>query len=96
MPSLLERIEANAEARLTLPPGCKPRDEIARYRNFLKVESHRLRILHRGGGSGREVCRARAGILDLLLRYILEATQREWASQERVPSEILYCIQYCI
>jgi [protein-PII] uridylyltransferase len=75
VPSLLQRIEANAEARLTLPPGRKPTEELARYRNFLKVESHRLRILHRGGGSGREVCQARAGILDLLLRYILQATR---------------------
>ena len=75
MPSLLERIEANAEARLAVPAGRKPADELARYRNFLKVESHRLRILHRGGGSGREVCRARAAIFDLLLRYMLEATR---------------------
>jgi [protein-PII] uridylyltransferase len=75
VPSLLERIEANAEARLPLPPGRKPTDEITRYRNFLKVEAHRLRILHRGGGSGREVCRARAAILDLLIRYILQGTR---------------------
>lgn len=75
MPSLLERIEANAEARLPLPEGRKPTDELTRYRNFLKVEAHRLRILHRAGGSGREVCRARAAILDLLLRYILEGTR---------------------
>ena len=75
VPNLLERIETNAEARLSIPPGTKPTEEIARYRNFLKVEAHRLRILHRGGGSGREVCRARAAILDLLLRYILEATR---------------------
>lgn len=75
MPSLLERIEANATARLPLPPGRKPTAELDRYRNFLKVESHRLKILHRGGGSGREVCRARAAILDLLLRHILEGTR---------------------
>jgi len=75
VPSLLERIETNAETRLSLPPGRKPADELARYRNFLKVEAHRLRILHRGGGSGREVCQARAAILDLLLSYILDATR---------------------
>jgi [protein-PII] uridylyltransferase len=75
VPTLLERIEANAEARLSLPAGRKPTEELARYRNFLKVESHRLRIVHRGGGSGREVCRARAAILDLLLGYILQATR---------------------
>ena len=75
MPSLLERIEASAEARLALPAGRRPTEELARYRNFLKVESHRLRILHRAGGSGREVCRARSAIQDLLLRSILEATR---------------------
>ncbi len=75
MPSLLERIEANASARLPLPPGRKPTEELVRYRNFLKVETHRLKILHRAGGSGREVCRARAAILDLLLRHILEGTR---------------------
>jgi len=73
--SLLERIEANAEARLTLPAGRKPTEELARYRNFLKVESHRLRILHRAGGGGREVCSARSAIQDLLLQYILQATR---------------------
>ena len=75
MPSLLEKIEASAEARLALPAGRRPTEELARYRNFLKVESHRLRILHRAGGSGREVCRARSAIQDLLLRSILEATR---------------------
>ncbi len=75
VPNLLERIEANAEARLALPAGRKPTDELGLYRNFLKVEAHRLRIVHRAGGSGRVVCRARAAILDLLLRYILQATR---------------------
>ena len=73
MPTLLEKIEANARERLTLPAGRKPADELARYRNFLKVESHRLRIVHRGGGGGREVCRARTAMLDLLLRYAVVA-----------------------
>ena len=76
MPSLLEKIESNAAARLPLPAGRKPTEELARYKNFLKVESHRLKILHRGGGSGREVCRARSTILDLLIRYILEAARK--------------------
>jgi [protein-PII] uridylyltransferase len=75
VPSLLEKIEANAQARLSLPPGHKPTDELTRYRNFLKVEAHRLKIVHRAGGSGREVCCARATILDWLLRHILTATR---------------------
>ena len=68
MPTLLEKIQANATARLSLPAKTHPRSELARYRNFLKVETHRLKIVHRAGGEGREVCHARAEIIDLLLR----------------------------
>src|SRR5208282_6118497 len=71
MPTLLEKIEASAATRLVLPAHAQPRQELVRYKNFLKVESHRLKILHRAGGEGREICRARASIIDLLLRYLL-------------------------
>ena len=73
MPTLLEKIEADAAGRLPLPPGRQPSQELARYKNFLKVESHRLKMLHHAGAGGREVCRARAAVLDVLLRYILGA-----------------------
>jgi [protein-PII] uridylyltransferase len=67
MQAVLEKIRASAEARLTLPPGRLPTEELARYKTFLKVETHRLKILHRAGGGGREICQARAAILDSLL-----------------------------
>jgi len=51
--------------------------ELAQYKNFLKVESHRLKILHHAGGGGREICRGRAALLDVLLRYLLEAALRD-------------------
>jgi [protein-PII] uridylyltransferase len=72
MLTLSQKIEANAAARLTLPDKTSPRDELWRYKNFLKVETHRLKILHRAGGEGREICHARSAIVDILLRYILE------------------------
>jgi [protein-PII] uridylyltransferase len=75
MPTLLEKIQASAAARLTLPAQTHPRGELARFKNFLKVETHRLKIAHRGGGEGREVCQARSAIIDLLLRYILEGVK---------------------
>lgn len=71
MPSLREKIEANAAKRLTLPAGREPGRELARYKQFLKVETARLKMLHRAGGGGREVCRARAEVLDALHRHIL-------------------------
>lgn len=75
MPTLLEKIEASARQRLPLPAGRTPAQELARYRNFLKVESHRLKILHRAGAGGREVCRARAAILDNLLYHLFETVK---------------------
>jgi [protein-PII] uridylyltransferase len=75
MPTLLEKIQANAAARLILPAKTHPRTELARFRNFLKIETHRLKIVHRGGGEGRVVCQARSEIIDLLLRYILDGVK---------------------
>jgi hypothetical protein len=68
MPTLLEKIQASAAARLILPAQTHPRDDLTRFKIFLKVETHRLKIVHRAGGEGRVVCQARSAIVDLLLR----------------------------
>ena len=75
MPTLIEKMEASAAARLVLPPGRLPAMELARYKAFLKVETHRLKILHRGGAGGLEICRARAALMDILLRHLWEAVR---------------------
>ena len=75
MRTLLEKIEAAAEARLPLPPGRVPGQELARYKSFLKVETQRLKMLHRAGGGGREICQARAAVLDALLCHVLAAVR---------------------
>ncbi|MGZ4971241.1 MAG: [protein-PII] uridylyltransferase [Limisphaerales bacterium] len=72
MPTLLEKIEASAAERLVLPANRMPSQELARYKTFLKVETHRVKMLHHAGASGLEVCHARSAILDLLLRHIVE------------------------
>lgn len=75
MENLTEKIEASAAHRLVLAPGRLPAEELARYKTFLKVETHRLKILHRAGAGGREICRARATLMDLLLRYMWDAVK---------------------
>src|SRR5258707_576086 len=81
MQALIEKIEANAAGRLPLPPGRQATEELARYKAFLKVETHRLKMLHRAGAGGMEVCRARAAILDVLLRYLWEAAKGTLAAE---------------
>jgi [protein-PII] uridylyltransferase len=73
--SLLEKIKESAAKHLTLPAGRKPAQELNRYRRYLKVETLRLRILHRGGGGGRQVCQARAAMLDELLCHLVATVQ---------------------
>ena len=94
MPTLLEKIETNAAGRLALPEGRRPSEELARYKNFLKVETHRLRIFHRAGGGGREVCRARSAILDVTLRYIFEAVKNHSpeVTQKKIPALALVAL----
>src|SRR5256885_1088080 len=75
MPTLLEKIQTDAAGRLPLPSGRQPSQELARYKDFLKVESHRLKMLHRAGVGGRDICRARAAVMDVLLRYLLDAVR---------------------
>ena len=79
--TLLEKIEAEAVARLRLPEGRTAAQELARFKTFLKRETHRVKMLHRSGGSGLEVCRARAAILDAMLRQLWEAARSGMSAQ---------------
>jgi len=81
METLFRKIEAAATARLTLPPGRQPSQEIPRYRTFLKVETHRLKMLHRAGGGGLEICAARAHIIDLLLQHFWDVAKQSLSAQ---------------
>lgn len=94
MATLLEKIETNAAGRLILPEGRQPAEELARYKNFLKVEAHRLKILHRAGDGGRGICLARSLILDVSLRYILDAVKGNLpqAEQKKIPAFALVAL----
>ena len=72
MSTLIEEVEAHAAERLVLAEGQTPAAELSRYKRFLKDEAARLKKLHRGGGLGREVCRARAAVIDALIRHLLD------------------------
>jgi [protein-PII] uridylyltransferase len=89
MPTLLEKIQTSAATRLALPAKALPRQEVARYRNFLKVETHRLKMLHRAGADGREICRARSAIIDLVLRSILAGVRAASSQSAQTQPPVL-------
>ncbi len=67
MRTLREKIEASVAARLD---GLAPAEHLGRYKAFLKVESHRLKLMHRAGAGGREVCQARSLLADVLIGHL--------------------------
>jgi [protein-PII] uridylyltransferase len=83
MQDLLDKIQADARARLPATPGQSPAEDLPRYKAFLKVETHRLKLVHRSGGGGVLVCEARAAILDLILRHLWEAAKSRLSDQAR-------------
>ncbi len=85
MKSILAKIEANAAKRLPLPPGRKPSEELARYKGFLKEESQRLKMLHRGDAGGIEICRARAEMMDVMIRHIHDAVRAAFPAKGKAP-----------
>jgi len=78
---LLKKIEAAAAARLEFSPNVTPAEKTARYKTFLKVESHRLKLLHRAGADGLEICQARAAILDALIRHLWDTAKKSLSAQ---------------
>jgi [protein-PII] uridylyltransferase len=78
---LITKIEAAAAARLEFSPAATPAEKLARYKTFLKVESHRLKMEHRAGAGGREICQGRAAILDALLRHLWESAKQNLSAQ---------------
>ena len=71
MAKFVEEVKARAQEQLVLPEGKAPASELARYKRFLKHEAARLKKLHRSSGLGREVCMARAAVIDALLKHLL-------------------------
>lgn len=81
MQELLRKIETHAAERLVLPPGRRASEEMQRYKTFLKVETHRLKIAHHAGRDGRAVCAARARLMDVLLQSLWETAKGTLSEQ---------------
>ncbi len=93
MPTLLEQIETDGAAKLDIPAGTAPAQELGRFKDFLKVESHRLKQCHRMGDySGLEICQARAGLMDVVISALWKgarATLSPQAQKEFPPMALV-------
>lgn len=72
----LDKILAHAERELAPAGGARPTEVLPLYKKFLRIEEHRLRLKHKAGGGGREICALRVDLVDVLLRHVFAAAAR--------------------
>jgi [protein-PII] uridylyltransferase len=60
-----------------------PSADLVNYKRFLKLATHRLRMVHRRGEGGRMVCQARAVVLDLVLSRLFHAVAARMPAEPR-------------
>ena len=94
MQDLIRKIQEDAKERLALIQTMDAAERLGRYKAFLKVETHRLKMHHRAGGGGLEICRARAEMLDALLRHLWDTAKSNLSpqAQKEFPSLSLIAI----
>jgi len=88
----LDKVLRHAEERLVLKSGTRPAEILNVYKKFLKVEEHRLRMLHRAGAGGREIAQGRAHVMDVVLRHVFKAADenyRQAHSPDVVPVSLV-------
>jgi [protein-PII] uridylyltransferase len=87
----LDQVLAHAARRLAATGARRPTEVLPLYKQFLKVEEHRLRLKHQAGGGGREVCARRAELVDVLLQYVFgaAATSARGNGAAKVPLALI-------
>ena len=88
----LEKVLRHAEERLVLKSGARPAEILNVYKKFLKVEEHRLRMLHRAGAGGSEIAQGRAHVMDVVLRHVFKAADENYRhthSDDVVPVSLV-------
>jgi [protein-PII] uridylyltransferase len=87
-----EKVLEHARRELGAGREDSPPHLVPLYEKFLKIENHRLRLRHHAGGGGREVCAARAALIDIVLRHVFATASvaAETRSKEKaVPVSLL-------
>lgn len=85
----LDKVLAHAERQLAPAGGARPTAVLPLYKKFLRIEEHRLRLKHKAGGGGREICARRVDLVDVLLRHVFAAASRFARDEEATAGEPL-------
>src|SRR3990172_11560234 len=82
-----EKILDRAEERLRELPHSSAEETLSLLRGFLRMESHRLRMLHRYGLSGLEVVSMRAQVVDALITHVYRLVLERYPKRSSLKHE---------
>lgn len=77
MSNNFSKVIEHAEEKLPVSGSDRPDQLLERYRRFVKLEQHRLKIRHNAGGGGREIARRRAQVMDVVLQRLFEQASED-------------------
>ena len=76
-----EKILDRAEERLRQLPEASAEETLSLLRGFLRMEFHRLRMLHRYGLGGLEVAATRSQVVDALITHVYRMAQERYSGR---------------
>ncbi len=71
--SLYKRLHQHAQKRLVFEPGLSRSKQLPAYKRYVELEESMLERHHRHGKLGREVCQARAAMVDVVIENLFLA-----------------------
>lgn len=83
-----ERVLEKAAKQLQEKTRKKQGGNVEIFRNFRKIEEHRLRMWHKSGGGGREIARQRADLVDILFRELFDDIVRTVVPKGQSPENL--------
>ncbi|MDD5261195.1 MAG: [protein-PII] uridylyltransferase [Methylacidiphilales bacterium] len=69
----LDKVLKHAERKLLNLAERNPTDLLDLYRNFFRIEEHRIQLAHKAGDSGLESAQKRSNLFSVVLRHIFNA-----------------------
>ncbi|MGH8092951.1 MAG: [protein-PII] uridylyltransferase [Chthoniobacterales bacterium] len=78
-----DKVLEHAQREFAVAREADPPHLLPLYQKFLKIENHRLRLRHKAGGGGREVCASRASLIDIVLRHVFGAASAAAEARSR-------------
>ncbi|MEM1156850.1 MAG: [protein-PII] uridylyltransferase [Verrucomicrobiota bacterium] len=83
----LKKVLKHAEKKLHQKANVRPQDQLDLYRNFLKIEEHRILLAHRAGGDGLNVAKQRSDLYTVVLNHIFDTALNQAESSHEVTRE---------